>query len=38
MQTPLTVKDMLLPPDSPCRGKGEKGEDIGPRWQRFAGQ
>ena len=31
----LAIGDLILPPDSPCRGKGEGGEDIGPRWQRF---
>jgi len=35
-QAPLRVKDLILPRNSPCRGKGEDGEDIGPRWQRFA--
>jgi hypothetical protein len=32
---PLKVEDILLSPVSPCRGKGENGEDIGPRWERF---
>lgn len=31
----LKIEDMLLPPDSPCQGAGEDGEDIGPRWERF---
>ena len=32
---PFTVADLILPPDSPCRAKGENGEDIGPRWTPF---
>ena len=32
---PLSVEDLILPPDSPCRGAGENGEDIGPRWETF---
>ncbi len=32
---PLSFRDLILPPDSPCRKKGEGGEDIGPRWERF---
>ena len=34
-QDPLEIGDLILPPDSPCRGRGENGEDIGPRWERF---
>jgi hypothetical protein len=32
---PLAIADLILPADSPCRGTGENGEDIGPRWERF---
>jgi nitrous oxidase accessory protein NosD len=32
---PFTVEDVILPPNSPCRGAGENGQDIGPRWERF---
>ncbi|MFN2352079.1 MAG: right-handed parallel beta-helix repeat-containing protein, partial [Kiritimatiellia bacterium] len=32
---PLSIDDLILPPDSPCRGAGENGADIGPRWERF---
>ena len=32
---PLAISDFVLPPDSPCRGKGENGADIGPRWDRY---
>ena len=35
MVTPLAISDFILPADSPCKGKGEKGEDIGPRWEKF---
>ena len=35
---PLSIGDLILPPDSPCRGAGENGEDLGPRWQRFLGR
>ena len=31
----LRIEDLILPPDSPCRGQGENGESIGPRWEKF---
>lgn len=31
----LTVEDFILPDNSICRKSGEKGEDIGPRWDRW---
>lgn len=34
-QAPLKVEDLLLPRNSPCLGKGEAEEDIGPRWRKF---
>jgi hypothetical protein len=35
---PLSIEDLVLPPDSPCRGAGENGANIGPRWEKFLGQ
>jgi hypothetical protein len=35
---PLTIQDFILPKDSPLRGKGENGSDIGVRWERFLGK
>ncbi|MBN1671535.1 MAG: right-handed parallel beta-helix repeat-containing protein [Kiritimatiellae bacterium] len=32
---PLRTEDFVLPKDSPLRGKGEGGADIGPRWERY---
>lgn len=32
---PLTISDFILPPDSPLRGKGENGSDIGVRWEKY---
>jgi parallel beta-helix repeat protein len=31
----LKIEDLILRMDSPCRKAGEKGEDIGPRWEKF---
>ena len=35
---PLSIEDLVLPPHSPCRGAGENGANIGPRWEKFLGQ
>ena len=32
---PLTIADFILPKDSPLRGKGENGSDIGVRWDHY---
>jgi hypothetical protein len=32
---PLTIEDFILPKDSPLRGKGENGSDIGVRWEKY---
>jgi hypothetical protein len=32
---PLVIEDLILPSNSPCRGVGENGVDIGPRWEKF---
>jgi len=31
----LETEDFILPADSPLRGAGENGSDIGPRWEKF---
>ena len=31
----MCVEGLIRLPDNPCRGRGENGEDIGPRWERF---
>jgi parallel beta-helix repeat protein len=33
--TPLAISDLILPPGSPCRGTGEGGGNIGPRWEPY---
>jgi len=35
---PIRIEALIVPADSPCRGRGENGEDIGPRWERFVQQ
>jgi len=32
---PLKIEDFILPKNSPLRGKGEAGSDIGVRWEKF---
>lgn len=32
---PFRIEDVILPADSPCRGAGEGGADVGPRWEQF---
>lgn len=32
---PLSIADFILPADSPLRGRGENGSDIGVRWEKY---